>query len=173
MNKILSSCVLVLFCLQVFADEKGMDLFEEIDATMINSMNEYESALKELIALNEGSDLNYGAEDIDIKYPSRIKDNISKKISQYLSDMNESINKAEKYMRSRNQNDCLDKTAAFRKQYVPALKKNLQEYNAMSVANKKEREVTWAKTMSFTLTGPAQTYGILSLDTFVQCLVMQ
>jgi len=173
MSKILSACILALFCLQVFADEKGMDLFEEIDAKMIKSMNEYESALKELVELNEGSEMDYGSGGIDIKYPSRIKDNISKKISKYLSDMNESILKAEKYMKARNQDECLKKTVAFRKKYIPPLQKNLQEYNAMSVANKNEREVTWAKTMSFTFTGPAQTYSILSLDTFVQCMLMQ
>ena len=155
------------------AGEKGIKLYEDLQQKMTHSMNQYVSALEELYDINPDENMYDSSGNLHINYPQSLKNKISKKVERYIDDMQDSITQVENYLlHSKNNSECLLEINNFKKNKLPILKSDLAEFKMASVLTPEEREITWAKTMVFTLSGPALKYGELALGPFVDCLLL-
>ena len=159
--------------LLVSAGEQGIKLYEDLQQKMTDSMNQYVSALEELYDINPDENMYDSLGNLHINYPQSLKNKISKKVENYIDDMQNSLTKVETYLlHSKSNSKCLLEINNFRRNKLPLIKSDLAEFNKASVLTPEERELTWAKTMAFTVSGPALDYGELALGPFVDCLLL-
>jgi len=155
------------------AGEKGIKLYEILQKKMTHSMDQYVSALEELYDINPDENMYDSSGNLHINYPQSLKNKISNKVERYIDDMQDSITQAENYLlNSKNNSECLLEINNFKNNKLPVLKSDLAEFKMASVLTPEEREITWAKTMAFTVSGPALEYEELALGPFVNCLLL-
>jgi len=171
--KLLFLLITLLSPFLVSAGEKGIKLYEDLQKNMTHSMNQYVSSIEELYDINPDETMYDSLGNLHINYPQSLKNKISNKVDNYLDDMQKSLAQVENFLlHTKNNSECLVEINNFKKHKLPVFKSDLADFKKASVLTPEEREITWAKTMVFTISGPALEYGELALGPFVDCLLL-